>query len=145
MDRWLKWLVAAACCVVILIGSFWATNQFFSRYKQSAAGAELFADTSYSNLDIGDISLITRKVTEGFFDPEAARFYAVNYSLKAEKRDKSVICGYVNGRNRMGGYIGIEPFFYNRESNTATMLPTEIKASGSELFQTLVTQLGCPP
>ncbi len=140
----LKGLVAVACCVVIAYGSFWSVNEFFILRKADTPGVHLFADGSYSNLDEDDISLLTKSVTRDFFDPESAKFYAVNYSEKNQLRDKSVMCGYVNGKNRMGGYIGIQPFFFNRDSGTATMLPPELKDTATDTFLRLVEALGCP-
>ncbi|WP_146606106.1 hypothetical protein [Mesorhizobium kowhaii] len=144
MNAVLKGLVALACCVVIAGGSFWSVNKFFAMRKAEAPGVNLFADGSYSNLDEDDITLLTKAVTRDFFDPDSAKFYAVNYSEKDKIRNKATICGYVNGKNRMGGYIGIQPFFYDREQGTVTMLPVELKDTAADTFLQLVEALGCP-
>lgn len=51
-------------------------------------------------------------ILRGFFDPEAARFRNVriaDVTLKNGSQERRV-CGEVNGKNRMGGYVGYEHF-----------------------------------
>jgi hypothetical protein len=50
-------------------------------------------------------------------DPESARFSEV----KAGKQQGDV-CGMVNAKNRMGGYVGDTPFFYEKSSGYTAML-----------------------
>lgn len=49
-------------------------------------------------------AVVSRIVTTGFFDPASAQF---NWSMLL--RDNKY-CGYVNGKNRMGGYVGFRLF-----------------------------------
>lgn len=50
-------------------------------------------------------------------DPDSARFEGLNPGVS--KKD---ICGYVNAKNRMGGYVGNAPFFYEDSIRAATIL-----------------------
>ncbi|WP_394197992.1 MULTISPECIES: hypothetical protein [Rhodobacterales] len=63
-------------------------------------------------LSNAQIRQIQETVTVGFFDPEAARFRkvrAVDVVLQDGQRERRV-CGEVNGKNRLGGYVGYEFF-----------------------------------
>lgn len=50
-------------------------------------------------------------------DPESAQFSEV-----VEGSYSGDVCGKVNARNRMGGYVGATPFFYLKEANYATLV-----------------------
>jgi len=55
---------------------------------------------------------IKATVTRDFFDPESAQFrgvQAVEVSL-ADGTQERRVCGEVNGKNRMGGYVGYSMF-----------------------------------
>lgn len=57
-------------------------------------------------------SEIKKEVTRDFLDPESARFRdirAVDVTLANGKHEKRV-CGEVNGKNAMGGYVGYSMF-----------------------------------
>lgn len=54
-------------------------------------------------------------------DPESMKFEVVT------KRDK-ILCGKVNGKNRMGGYTGMTPFIYNSVLGDLGMQVYEDKA-----------------
>jgi hypothetical protein len=43
-------------------------------------------------------------------DPDSARFEELRIVKIGEIR---IVCGTVNARNRLGGYAGRQPFFYN--------------------------------
>jgi hypothetical protein len=48
-------------------------------------------------------------VAKGMKDPEAARFG--DKMAGAQKADGTItVCGYVNGKNSYGGYVGMSPF-----------------------------------
>jgi hypothetical protein len=50
-------------------------------------------------------------VRANLVDPDSANFDAMRViSLTESKR---IVCGLVNAKNRLGGYIGYQPFFYN--------------------------------
>ncbi|AVS67875.1 hypothetical protein C8245_21345 [Paracidovorax avenae] len=50
-------------------------------------------------------------------DPESAQFT----DLKNGK-NKGDVCGMVNAKNRMGGYVGATPFFYEKASETSAIV-----------------------
>lgn len=54
------------------------------------------------------VQAMRRDVRESMLDPESARFG----SHGAARGDDGSItaCGFVNGRNRFGGYVGMQPF-----------------------------------
>lgn len=55
---------------------------------------------------------IKSEVTQDFFDPFSVQFRdirAVDVSLANGQRERRV-CGEVNGKNRMGGYVGFSMF-----------------------------------
>jgi hypothetical protein len=55
---------------------------------------------------------VERTVTNRFFDPESARFRdirAAKVSL-ADGTSATRVCGQVNAKNRMGGYVGYKYF-----------------------------------
>jgi hypothetical protein len=56
------------------------------------------------NLHDDEKAVISRIVTTSFFDPASAQF---NWSML---RRENKYCGYVNGKNRMGGYVGFRLF-----------------------------------
>lgn len=51
---------------------------------------------------------LKRVITKDFLDPEAVRLR----NIKAGKNtaDEIIVCGEVNGKNRMGGYVGYNLF-----------------------------------
>ncbi len=123
-----RWLVAGA--IVALIAS--------------SAAAQQVMDGSEQKLDPEDRKLVLKMVTRGFFDPASSQFYSLGYQIAQGKIEKKTVCGYVNAKNRMGGYVGIEPFFYNTETSEVTFLPTELKPQATETFFQFVEALGCP-
>jgi hypothetical protein len=58
-------------------------------------------------------------------DPDSAKFTNVRKS-----RDGSHVCGYVNAKNSMGGYVGNQPFISAAPFSAAELRPDE-KAFGS--------------
>lgn len=59
--------------------------------------------TSYNSTPAGHIGYEGR-VKALLIDPDSARFSAV------EKYDSGAVCGYVNSKNRMGGFVGDRGF-----------------------------------
>jgi hypothetical protein len=63
-----------------------------------------------------DQQAIKAGVAKGMKDPESARFGEM---AAARKSDGTItVCGYVNGKNSYGGYVGMSPFIgiYAREA-----------------------------
>jgi len=55
---------------------------------------------------------IETTVTRDFFDPTSAQFRNVRASdvVLADGQRETRVCGEVNGKNRMGGYVGFQYF-----------------------------------
>ena len=63
-------------------------------------------------LSSSQVAQIQSAVTYDFFDAESARFRNVR-AIDVTLADGSVVrrvCGEVNGKNRMGGYVGYQMF-----------------------------------
>ena len=63
-------------------------------------------------LSSAQMTEIKSEVTQDFFDPFSAQFQnirAVDVSLANGQQERRV-CGEVNGKNRMGGYVGFSMF-----------------------------------
>ena len=63
-------------------------------------------------LSSGQIAQIKSAATKDFFDPASAQFRdvrAVDLMLTDGTQERRV-CGEVNGKNRMGGYVGFQMF-----------------------------------
>ncbi|MBT8154579.1 hypothetical protein KMP13_11840 [Epibacterium ulvae] len=66
------------------------------------------------------VAQIKQTVVRDFFDPEGARFRnvrAADVKLENGARERRV-CGEVNGKNRMGGYVGYQFFGGVMENGT---------------------------
>ena len=63
-------------------------------------------------LSAAQVEQIKQSVTSDFFDPGSAQFRAiraVDVTLQDDSKARRV-CGEVNGKNRMGGYVGFNMF-----------------------------------
>lgn len=71
-----------------------------------------------------------QKVMEGvsasLVDPESARFR--NISIKGD-----YACGEVNGRNRLGGYVGYKQFYYSLDTGSLTLEGSAPQAEGIDM------------
>lgn len=68
---------------------------------------------------------IKSTVTHDFFDPSSAQFRnirAVDVTLQDGQRERRV-CGEVNGKNRMGGYVGFSMFGGTLQNGTFVQNP----------------------
>lgn len=61
-------------------------------------------------------------------DPDSAQF-----SELKNGKDKGDVCGMVNAKNRMGGYVGATPFFYQKLTESAAI----VKAPEDSDFRSL--------
>ena len=61
-------------------------------------------------------------VRKQLIDPDSAKFEGVHVI-----KSTGAVCGYVNAKNRMGGYVGQTPFFYTREAGAVLVkeMPSE--------------------
>jgi len=79
---------------------------------------------------------VRASVRNGLIDPESARFDPVVAGRTPE--GEVVVCGWVNSKNRMGGYAGKQPF-------TGQLVGTEFKLDriGSDYMQRAFIQDRC--
>ena len=61
-------------------------------------------------------------ILEMVFDPGAAKIAFI-------RQTKSAVCGTVNGKNRMGAYVGATPFVYDRQLDFLTVYGGEPETS----------------
>ncbi|MEJ0012832.1 MAG: hypothetical protein WDM94_09440 [Bauldia sp.] len=148
MSRLLQILVGAAAIVVIIAAAFyfWVEYEGYRGSNRVATGDGLVIDGSDKNLSVDDARVLLIDVRRDFFDPDSARFAGLNYTVKNGQPDRARICGHVNGKNRLGGYIGYQPFFYEVAEHSVVMLPSELRDSdeAAQAFLALVEALGCP-
>lgn len=70
------------------------------------------ADSKPASLSRSQVANIKATVVRTFFDPESARFRnirAADVTLSSGEQIRRV-CGEVNGKNRLGGYVGYQWF-----------------------------------
>jgi len=58
----------------------------------------------------GDVYLAQNRVREALIDPDSGRFSGVYYNENTKNA-----CGYVNAKNRLGGYVGMRPFILTKD------------------------------
>ncbi|MEO3480667.1 hypothetical protein AAFO90_23800 [Phaeobacter sp. CAU 1743] len=65
-------------------------------------------------------------VAERMRDPEATRFKQ-NFQAYRTKQGDYIVCGTLNAKNAMGGYVGYKPFYVRMRNNQieAFKLPSE--------------------
>lgn len=69
----------------------------------AALTSPAYADSS-SALNLAKIAAIQKEVADKLNDPESARF------RNLQATEAGIVCGYVNAKNRFGGYVGFKPF-----------------------------------
>lgn len=78
----------------------------------SACVASDVSDSKQVHLSPTEVTQIQATVVRDFFDPEAARFRnvrAADITLTSGEQVRRV-CGEVNGKNRLGAYVGYSMF-----------------------------------
>lgn len=69
-----------------------------------------------------NIETAKRSIEERLLDPSSVQYRNVKaYS-------ENVVCGEVNGKNTMGGYVGYKPFIYKQNDINLDVSSTEIDA-----------------
>lgn len=58
-----------------------------------------------------------KAVSSQLYDPDSAKFEGLTKGV-----EDYIVCGQVNAKNRMGGYVGARPFFYFKDSQLATLV-----------------------
>ncbi len=74
-----------------------------------------------------------KKAVKGLLnDPDSAQF-----SDLESGQQKGDVCGYVNAKNRMGGYVGKTPFFYAGSTQTAAIVKAPEESDFRQLWLTI--------
>jgi hypothetical protein len=60
---------------------------------------------------------IKKQVKEYLNDPDSAKFESIH-----QGKEEKYFCGLVNAKNRMGGYVGLRPFVYEKVTNDFAMV-----------------------
>jgi hypothetical protein len=71
-------------------------------------------------------------VAGGLIDPESARFESISAGLK-----EGGLCGFVNGKNRMGGYAGASPFIVNVQTGELEIGQAPVKREDFKQWRSL--------
>ncbi|RUW41365.1 MAG: hypothetical protein E5V37_01810 [Mesorhizobium sp.] len=63
-------------------------------------------NTNLNDFTKEEIEIVTSALSDGLFDPYSAKISDLFHGM-----NKGVICGRINAKNRMGGYVGYAPFY----------------------------------
>ncbi|GEP11122.1 hypothetical protein [Methylobacterium gnaphalii] len=94
-----------------------------------AAIAQQFTDNSADGLSERERRIIMAYVANQLSDPTSANFTNVR------KGKASGYCGYVNSKNRFGGYVGPKLFYVDIDQANAVITPTEEDLRSAKLAQ----------
>jgi len=73
-------------------------------------------------------------VSEALIDPDSAKFRSISAGLH-----EGEFCGYVDGKNRMGGYAGATPFIVNTQTGSAEIGENPITKADFRKFALLLS------
>lgn len=78
-------------------------------------------------------------------DPDSAKFRNIRYGyLVRGKPDHRIVCGEINAKNRMGGYVGYTPFNYiNVDSKESIIILPDKDDTLYDFDHTLLKGYGC--
>ena len=95
---------------------------------------------------------VTKKVIANLFDPSSGkvRIYGKipQKNGNGELLNRSVVCGYMNAKNRFGGYVGERKFAYEVKYEEDGISVEEVKSSwrtGTSNWETRAIYVSCPP
>lgn len=81
------------------------------------------------------VVLAKAELESNLFDPESAQYR----NLRAGRvKDSDVVCGDLNARNRMGGYVGFKPFVAMTKPNSETIV-----SGVAERYRSLDSAIQC--
>ncbi len=106
----MKNAILVIACTVVLSGCYQTPSYTPVTYTPppSPPASKIERGTPIK-LTAAQIAVVKAGTAKGMKDPESARF---GDTFLAAKDSKGVItvCGYVNGKNSYGGYVGMSPF-----------------------------------
>lgn len=108
----------------------------FVAFSVSAAPCQTVTDGTGSDLSSQQLDELMRIVTQDFKDPLSAQFRGLRRPGEGFMPQRR-ICGFVNGKNTFGGYVGFKPFFYD------TIRKDFVILGASELSDLTFRSTGC--
>lgn len=101
------------------------------RYTALVAALIVLTLTSCEQLP-GAVNDAKRNVREHLIDPDSAQFKSVR-----ENPQTGAVCGFVNAKNRMGGYVGETPFVYEKASGATLVREPPTERDFERFFETI--------
>jgi hypothetical protein len=80
----------------------------------------------------GAVNDAKREVRQHLVDPSSAQFESVHENPK-----NGAVCGLVNAKNRMGGYVGASPFVYEKSSGATLVQEEPTERDFERFFETI--------
>lgn len=88
-------------------------------------------------LSASNVSVVKRDVRASMKDPDSARFGSMAASI--DEKGVVTVCGYVNGKNSFGGYVGEKPFFGVLTTQNTQFYVGGIAGSDTDVRATIIT------
>ena len=85
---------------------------------------------------IGDnqkVSAAKEAIKGELSDPGSAQFRSVRVGAATTARETGFVCGEVNAKNRMGGYVGYRRFMYAQATNMKQVEYPDTEPASAEL------------
>ena len=89
----------------------------------------LIAGTTWYFIQVRPVEIAKKLVSDLLIDKESARFEEVVYN-----RNSSSVCGYVNAKNKMGGYVGEKRFMVSEGKARIEPNEPDVEKCGSPSF-----------
>ena len=88
------------------------------------------------------VSQARSAITRDFLDPGAAQFRdeVIYRKLSRDGLPYFSVCGQVNGKNQMGGYVGFKPYHYSASQSAPMSEVWDGKDKSFAIFHTLLCQ-----
>jgi len=80
----------------------------------------------------GAVNDAKREVRQHLVDPSSAQFESVH-----ENPNTGAVCGLVNAKNRMGGYVGATPFVYEKPYGATLVQEEPTERDFERFFETI--------
>lgn len=84
----------------------------YAMFAVALIASPALADMKPVTLTKPEIAEVEAVVTYTLIDPDSAKFREINSVVVTKSNGTTIqrVCGYVNGKNQMGGYAGFEMF-----------------------------------
>jgi hypothetical protein len=82
----------------------------------NSLAAQTFTDSTSETIPNEILVKLHTDLTRDFFDPYSAKYRSLYFG----SQNRSVVCGEINAKNRMGGYVGYKAFWYDLTSGASS-------------------------